>query len=75
MDPFTLATAIVGVIGVAQTVAQMTFGYVGDVKGYPEEFNKLVVGTRELYGVLCSIRPVIERLEAQDPRRSGISPP
>lgn len=73
MDPFTLATGIVGLIGVAQTVTQMTFSYVGDVKGYPEEFNKLVVGTREMYGVLCSIRPVIEKLEGQDPRRSGIS--
>jgi hypothetical protein len=62
MDPFSLATGIAGLLSLAGTVAQMTFGFISDIKSYPEEFTKLVMGTREMCGILCTIKPAIDRV-------------
>jgi hypothetical protein len=62
MDPFSLAAGIAGLLSLAGTVAQMTFGFIGDIKSYPEEFTKLVTGTREMWGILCTIKPAIDRV-------------
>jgi hypothetical protein len=72
MEPFSLAIGITGLLSLAGSVSRTAFGFISDMKSYPEEFSKLISRTTEMYGILSTIKPVIERLDdVQNDGRAG----
>jgi hypothetical protein len=65
MDPVTVIITIAGLIKTSAKVAQVTLGFLSDIAAYPDEMNKLITSVRSMHGFLCSVEPVIARLEAQ----------
>jgi hypothetical protein len=72
VDPLSLAAGIAGLASLAIQVSQLTFGVIGDITDYPEEIRKLVAGTRELSGLLCTIKSIIESRDFQNSSHRGV---
>jgi hypothetical protein len=60
MDALSLSSGIAGLISLGLVVIQQTFAIARDIKDYPDEVAKLLGMTRELYGLLCAMKSLIE---------------
>lgn len=60
-DPLSVAASVAGLISLAETVIRLGYQYHNGVKGFPADFERLLLEVSSLYGVLCQIKLIVSR--------------